>query len=362
MEDYGEYVELLRQMVSIPSPSFEEQGVLGLLCSFFEKKGLPYRIDRGNLISVCSGFDPSRKTLVLDAHIDTVPAAKGYTRDPFDPGKDEQTVWGLGSNDDGGSVVSMIAAFRHFFNSPLSFNLALALTVQEERSGSDGACYLYSPEGPLGGGGDFEADWVIVGEPTGMKAATSERGLLVIDGTAHGVSGHAARGEGVNALYIALDDISMLRSFRFPRISPRMGEVAMNVTMISCGTAHNVIPDKCTFTVDIRPTEQYSNEEILSILARNCRSTLKARNLSNRSSSVKDDSPLLKTAEALGIETFSSPTTSDWMRIDADCIKMGPGESSRSHRSDEFIKVSEITTAIQTYIKFINTFNGNTLE
>lgn len=362
MEDYGEYIGLLRQMVSIPSPSFEEKGVLELLCSFFDERNLPYRIERGNLIAICRGFDDSKKTLVLDAHIDTVPVSQGYTRDPFDPGKDAQTVWGLGANDDGGSVVSMIAAFRHFFDSQLSFNLVLALTVEEERSGENGACYLYSADGPLGAEGELKADWVIVGEPTGMKAATSERGLLVLDGLAEGVSGHAARGEGVNALYIALDDIAALRNYKFERISPRMGEVAMNVTMISCGTAHNVIPDKCTFTVDIRPTEQYSNEEILSMLQQECRSSLKARNLSNRSSATKEDSPLLKTIEALGIETFSSPTTSDWMRIDADCIKMGPGESSRSHRSDEFIKISEIETAIQTYIKFISTFDGNTLE
>lgn len=234
--------------------------------------------------------------------------------------------------------------------------------MEEERSGENGACYLYSADGPLGAEGDLRADWVIVGEPTGMKAATSERGLLVLDGLAEGVSGHAARGEGVNALYIALDDIAALRNYKFERISPRMGEVAMNVTMISSGTAHNVIPDKCTFTVDIRPTEQYSNEQILALLQQECRSSLKARKLSNRSSATKEDSPLLKTIEALGIETFSSPTTSDWMRIDADCIKMGPGESSRSHRSDEFIKISEIETAIQTYIKFISTFDGNTLE
>ena len=187
-----------------------------------------------------------------------------------------------------------------------------------------------------------------------MKAATSERGLLVIDATAHGVSGHAARNEGENALYIAMEDIARMRNHEFSKISPRMGKVNLNVTQINAGTAHNVIPDRCDFVVDIRPTEQYTNEEILTELQSICRSGLKPRNLANRSSATLDDSPLQKAVEALGIETFSSPTTSDWMRIGCDAIKMGPGESSRSHKKNEFVFVSEISNAIETYIEFIN--------
>ena len=197
-------------------------------------------------------------------------------------------------------------------------------------------------------------DLAIVGEPTGMKAATAERGLLVIDAAAHGVSGHAARNEGENALYIALEDIEKLRNHEFSRISPRMGKVNLNVTQIKAGTAHNVIPDRCDFVIDIRPTEQYTNEEILKELESICRSELKPRNLTNRSSATFTDSPLQKTAEALGIETFSSPTTSDWMRINCDAIKMGPGNSNRSHRKDEFVFISEIEGGIRTYIEFIN--------
>ncbi|MBR2064379.1 MAG: peptidase dimerization domain-containing protein, partial [Bacteroidales bacterium] len=188
---------------------------------------------------------------------------------------------------------------------------------------------------------------------TGMKAATSERGLLVIDATAHGVSGHAARNEGINAIDIALDDIQALKSHVFDRISPRMGKVNLNVTQINAGTAHNVIPDTCTFVIDIRPTEQYTNEEILKELQDICKSDLKPRNLSNRSSATRDNSPLQRTAEEMGIETFSSPTTSDWMRIDCDAIKMGPGESSRSHKKDEFVFVKEIEDGIKKYIEFI---------
>jgi acetylornithine deacetylase len=226
-------------------------------------------------------------------------------------------------------------------------NLILVLTCEEERSGKNGMTGLW-PEL------ESKVDLAIIGEPTGMKAATSERGLLVIDATANGTSGHAARNEGKNALYIALEDINRLREHTFSRISPRMGKVNLNVTQISAGTAHNVIPDRCDFVIDIRPTEQYTNEDILIELQNICKSELRPRNLANRSSATVEDSPLQKAAEALDIETFSSPTTSDWMRVSCDAIKMGPGESARSHRKDEYVLVEEIRNGIETYIEFIN--------
>lgn len=233
-------------------------------------------------------------------------------------------------------------------------NLVLALTCEEERSGKGGMTRLW-PDVLA----KLEASqkYAIIGEPTGMKAATSERGLLVIDAEAKGKSGHAARNEGENAIYIALEDIERLRNHEFSRISPRMGKVNLNVTQVNAGTAHNVIPDRCTFVTDIRPTEQYTNEEILTELRSICRSTLTARNLTNRSSATYPDSPLQEAAERLGIETFSSPTTSDWMRIGCDAIKMGPGDSSRSHKRNEFVLVSEIRNGIRTYIEFINTIS-----
>lgn len=228
--------------------------------------------------------------------------------------------------------------------------------AQDRIPGSDG-----SKNG--GGAGDngetvriCPPDWAIIGEPTGMKAAIAERGLLVIDGLAEGVSGHAAREEGVNALYIAMDDIRTLRDFNFSRISPLMGTVKLTVTQINAGTVHNVVPDRCSFVVDIRPTEQYTNAEILAMLQSECRSTLTARNLKNRSSATAPDSPLSGCAEALGIETFVSPTTSDWMRIGCDAIKMGPGDSARSHRKDEYVTVGEIRDGIAKYIGFIKKF------
>ena len=356
-------LELLRQMVRVPSVSFEEEAVRGLICGALERWGVPFTVARGNIVARSEGYDPSRPTLVLDAHIDTVPPCSGYTRDPFDPGTDADRIWGLGSNDDGGSVAAMVACFRELRSASLPFNLLLALCCEEERSGADGAAWLYSPEGLLATDPSFGLPrWAIVGEPTGLRAATSERGLLVLDGEAHGVAGHAARGEGVNALYIALDDIAALRAHRFAKVSPVTGEVRLNVTQIASGTAHNVIPDVCRFVVDVRPTEMYYNAELLDELQAICRSTLVPRNLSNRSSASFAGSPLVRTVEQLGLETFSSPTTSDWMRMGCDAVKLGPGESSRSHRPDEYILCDEIAAAVGVYTDIINNIHGNTLE
>ena len=376
----AEAVELLREMVAIPSPSFSESAVCGHISGWMSDHGIEHeRI--GNNIVAEHITDPSKPTLMLCAHIDTVSPSEGYEFDPYEPHHDvaaeaisrmtglevgpEDIVAGLGSNDDGASVVSMIAAYRHFCSqgsmvstttASAIANIILVLSCEEERSGRNGMTGLWGKRLCRRGEeteGCTPVDLAIVGEPTGMKAATAERGLLVIDATAHGVSGHAARNEGENALYIALDDISRLRGHQFERVSERMGKVNLNVTQINAGTAHNVIPDRCGFVIDIRPTEKYTNEELLEELQGICRSGLKARNLANRSSATFSGSPLQRVAEKLGIETFSSPTTSDWMRISCDAVKMGPGESSRSHRPNEFVFVKEIEDGIRTYIDFI---------
>jgi acetylornithine deacetylase len=375
----AEAVELLREMVAIPSPSFHEDAVCSHISNWLTAKGVEHERVGNNIIAEHI-VAPSKPTLMLCAHIDTVDPCEGYTFDPYKPENcPTDMIQGLGSNDDGASAVSMIAAFRFFShtigsgagvkNNPShSFgagpspcgqggstvfntctttpNITLVLTCEEERSGKGGMTGLWGKR-------LNRIDYAIVGEPTGMKAATSERGLLVIDATAHGVSGHAARNEGKNALYIALEDIERLRKHEFTKVSPKMGRVNLNVTQINAGSAHNVIPDRCDFVIDIRPTEQYSNEEILQELQAICESELKPRNLANRSSATKEDSPLQKTAERMGIETFSSATTSDWMRITCDAIKMGPGESTRSHRKDEFVYIDEVRNAIETYIEFI---------
>ena len=360
-----ESVALLKEMIAIPSPSFKEDEVCSHICSWLASKGVGHERIGNNIIAEHI-TDPSLPTLMLCAHIDTVSPCEGYTFDPYKPeNSPEDVIQGLGSNDDGASAVSMIAAYRYYngvvlrtIDNPNRLpNIVLVLSAEEERSGKDGMTGLWGKrihkKGDVIEGGTA-IDFAIVGEPTGMKAATSERGLLVIDATAYGVSGHAARNEGENALYIALEDIGKIRRHVFARKSPLMGNVNVNVTQINAGTAHNVIPDRCDFVIDIRPTEQYTNEEIQKELQDICSSVLKPRNLANRSSATYEDSPLQKVAETLGIETFSSPTTSDWMRITCDAIKMGPGESSRSHKKDEFVFVSEIREGIETYIEFIN--------
>ena len=384
-------VQLLKEIIAIPSPSFEEDAVCGHISQWLDSHGIEHKRIGNNIIAEHI-VDPGRPMLMMCAHIDTVSPSPEYSFDPYRPENcPEDMVQGLGSNDDGASVVSMIGAYRYLcgsghagrgiqnnpsqaslgpspcgqggstvLNTPASMasnsstNIILVLTCEEERSGKNGMTGLW-PELK------DKVDYAIVGEPTGMKAATAERGLLVIDATAHGIAGHAARNEGRNALYIALEDIEKLRKHEFSRISPRMGKVNLNVTQINAGSAHNVIPDRCDFVIDIRPTEQYTNEEILKVLQDICESELKPRNLANRSSATSENSPLQKTAERLGIGTFSSPTTSDWMRITCDAVKMGPGDSSRSHKKDEFVFVEEIRNAIQTYIDFINNYE-HTLE
>jgi acetylornithine deacetylase len=369
----AESVELLKDMVAIKSPSFEEDAVCSHICEWMSQKDIRHRRIGNNIIAEHI-IDAEKPVLMLCAHIDTVSPSPDYSFDPYNPDyekaaesvslllgkhvKPDEIVAGLGSNDDGASVVTMIAVYRYFTErhvvSPKETekhpNMILVLTCEEERSGKNGMTGLW-PELSK------KVTHAIIGEPTGMKCATSERGLLVIDAEAHGKSGHAARNEGENALYIALEDIERLRKHEFAKISPRMGKVNLNVTQINAGTAHNVIPDRCTFVIDIRPTEQYTNEEILEELKSICRSELKPRNLQNRSSATHEDSRLQKIVEDLGIETFSSPTTSDWMRIGCDAIKMGPGESQRSHRKDEYVTVEEIEKGINTFINTITIFN-----
>lgn len=374
----SESIALLKEMIAIESPSFEEERVCSHISGWLSDKGVTHeRV--GNNIIAGHIVDESRPTMMLCAHIDTVAASPDYGFDPYKPDYQRAAevissirgesltvsdiVAGLGSNDDGASVVAMIAAFRYLSGTPTTEqrhhpNIILVLTCEEERSGKNGMTGLWGSRlcsRAEAKEGCIPVDFAIVGEPTGMKAAITERGLLVIDATAHGVSGHAARNEGKNALYMALEDIDRLRRHEFERVSARMGRVNLNVTQINARTAHNVIPDRCDFVIDIRPTEKYSNEELLKELQGICTSELRPRNLANRSSATFEDSPLQKAAESLGIGTFSSPTTSDWMRITCDAIKMGPGESARSHKKDEYVLVSEIADGIRTYIEFINT-------
>lgn len=339
--------ELLRKLISHRSFSGEENVRSDFLMSYFQEKGISVERIGNNLVLRQSHRDSTKPTLMLNSHLDTVQPASSYSFDPFTPPVSDTHIYGLGSNDAGASLVSMITCFLHFYEKKLPVNLILALSTEEENSGAGGMRTLWQKL-------QDEVDMAIIGEPTGMKAAVAERGLLVIDGEAKGTSGHAAREEGVNALYIALEDIEVLRSVKFPKISPVMGEVKLTVTQIHAGTQHNVTPDRCHFVVDIRPTELYTNQEIMDILQPKVKSTLRARSLINRSSATPAGHPLLQCAERLAIETYTSPTTSDWMRITCPALKMGPGESARSHQADEFILIEELEKGIEGYIAFIS--------
>lgn len=360
-------VENLKRMLCIPSVSFEEEKRSGFLFDYLQERAmkldsLQKRDDRivvgkleNNIILYRDNFSKEKQTLMLNSHIDTVAPAPTYSFDPFAPFEKDGCIYGLGSNDDGGSVVSQIEAFFYLNGErdndavapeDLNVNLMLVLTAEEERSGSNGMAKIVSELDP-------HPTCAIIGEPTGMQAAIAERGLLVLDGTAEGVSGHAARNEGVNALYIALDDINILRNYRFGKKSPLMGDVKLTVTQLNCGTTHNVVPAEARFVVDIRPTEQYGNSEILALLQKEVKSRLVARNLKNRSSVTPSEHILMETVRKMGIETQISATTSDWMKIPWPAIKMGPGDSARSHKADEFIKIQEIEDAIKGYINFI---------
>lgn len=337
-------VELLRQILAIPSLSGEEEKRADFLTGFLQSQGLSVRRVKNNILARVDCSDSNAPVLMLNSHLDTVRPVGTYSSLPTS----EDCVPGLGSNDAGGALVSMIATALHFHRyKTLDFNLLLLISAEEETSGKNGMSLAISEVGRV--------DCAIIGEPTMMRAAIGERGLLVLDGLAQGVSGHAARNEGVNAIYIALDDIVTLRNYRFHRLSPLMGEVKISVTQITAGTQHNVVPDECRFVVDVRPTDVYSNEEIWHELQNVVKSTLTPRSLRNRSSATPVGHPLAECARALGIETYISPTTSDWMRIgNIPAIKMGPGDSARSHTANEYITITEIESGIAGYIDFLN--------
>ncbi|MBO7269371.1 MAG: M20/M25/M40 family metallo-hydrolase [Bacteroidales bacterium] len=363
--------DLLKEMIAIPSTSFKEEKVADFLFARLSEragrlndrhktvgKSGEIVVERfaNNIVLYRTDFASDKETLMLNSHIDTVEPAATYTFDPFSPFEKDGCIYGLGSNDDGGSVVSQINAFFYLNGErigaepvapeELNVNLMLVLSAEEERSGQNGMSKFVE---------EFHIQPIcaLIGEPTGMEAAIAERGLLVLDGCATGVSGHAARNEGVNALYIALDDIQRLRNFEFAKKSPLMGDVKLTVTQLNCGTVHNVVPDKATFVVDIRPTEQYDNREILDMLQKEVKSELVARNLKNRSSATPQEHLLMKTVEKLQIPVQISATTSDWMKFPRPAVKMGPGLSARSHKADEFIRIEELAGGIEGYINFI---------
>ncbi|MDR2562913.1 MAG: M20 family metallo-hydrolase [Prevotellaceae bacterium] len=344
----NEAIELLKQLIATPSFSKEEDATADIIFDFLQKKSLAPQRLKNNVWVSSPDFNPLKPVLLLNSHHDTVRPAASYTCDPFEPTIKDGKLFGLGSNDAGASVVSLIQTFCQIYNKPSTYNLILAISAEEEISGENGLALLL-PRLPL-------IDCAIVGEPTQMKAAIAERGLMVLDCTARGVSGHAARNEGDNALYRAADDLAWFRSFSFPKKSPLMGEVKMTVTQIAAGTQHNVIPDECRFVVDVRPTDVYSNEEILTIIRSGVQSEVRPRSTRHKASAISEDHYLVQTAVAMDIPLFISPTTSDIVRMNFPAIKMGVGDSARSHQADEFVYISEIEEGIKKYIEFVQQF------
>lgn len=338
-------IELLQQLIETPSLSRQESATADLIQQFLEQKGIPYQRFQNNIVAKTANWSEQKPVLLLNSHHDTVKPAKGWQRDPFKANLEGDQLFGLGSNDAGASLVSLIVTFCFFYEKELPVNLVLAATAEEEISGPNGIASVL-PE--LG-----EIDAAIVGEPTQMRLAIAERGLMVVDGEAIGKSGHAARSEGINALYIAVEDIRKIRDYHFEKVSDLLGPTKATVTQIQAGSQHNVVPDSCTFVIDVRTNERYSNEEAFKLLDSLTESNLKARSYRLNSSSIKLNHPLVKSGLAMGKATYASPTLSDQALMPFPSLKMGPGKSERSHTADEFIYLAEIKAGIEDYIQLI---------
>ena len=339
-------VELLKALIETPSVSRNEENAANLLASYLDKWQLPYGREANNLWVGCPDWQNDRPTIMLNAHIDTVKPVSTWTRDPYKASQEGDILYGLGSNDCGGGLVSRLQTYRIMLNKPRNYNILWVASAEEEVSGSNGFSRVLSRLPNI--------DVAIVGEPTGMQPAIAEKGLMVIDGYADGVSGHAARNEGVNAIYEALDDLVWLRDYRFRKVSPLLGETKMTVTVVEAGTQHNVIPDSLHFVIDIRTNEYYQNEFVFAFLQKHMkRCELKARSFRLHSSSIAENHPLVKRCVNLGLKPFGSPTLSDQALMPFPSFKLGPGESSRSHSADEYICISELEQALETYLKII---------
>ena len=344
---------LLDKLIATPSHSREENAVADILEAFLRDKGIDVQRIYNNVWAKNANFDSRKPTLLLNSHHDTVKPSLAYTVDPYTPLHADGKIFGLGSNDAGASLVALTAAFCNNYYSELSYNLVLALTAEEEVMGEKGMRAMLPEFERLG----IKIDMALVGEPTGMDAAVGERGLLVFDATVHGVRGHAARNEGENALYKAIEDIERLRNYRFERCSELLGDINIAVTMISAGLQHNVVPDECKFVVDVRTTDAYTNEETVELLQSVVECEMVPRSTRVRASAIGSEHPLVKAAVAMGRATFVSPTTSDMALMPFPSLKMGVGESARSHSADEFVFESEIVEGVALYDIFINELN-----
>ena len=334
-------VQLLKKLIATPSVSRNEKDAADIMEQTIRSYGFEPQREANNLWIIDPHYDESRPTLLLNAHIDTVKPVASWSREPFSPDVEDGVLYGLGSNDCGGGLCSLLQIFRMLTEKPQSYNLIYLASAEEEVSGKDGITRAL-PLLP-------HIDLAIVGEPTGMNPAVAEKGLMVLDVIAHGKSGHAARNEGVNAIYEALDDMRWIRDYKFEKVSEFLGPTKMTLTVVNAGTQHNVIPDKCTMLVDIRTNEFYDNEEVYEFIRQHLKSEVKAHSFRLKSSRIDPDHPLIRKCITMGMKPFGSPTLSDQALMHFPSFKLGPGESSRSHSANEFIRISEIRDAIAKY-------------
>jgi len=359
-ELYNDALNLLQELISIPSFSKEENKTADAIENFLQLKNTTTNRLLNNVWCTNKFFNKDKPTILLNSHHDTVKPNKQYTHNPFEPAIEDGKLFGLGSNDAGGCLVSLIATFIHFYHQQnLKYNLVLAATAEEEISGKDGIEKLLKEDSfssATGFSNSLLGDgWCgIIGEPTLMNMAVAEKGLLVLDCTAHGKAGHAAREEGDNAIYKAVKDIEWFSNYKFDKISDLLGSNKMSVTIINAGSQHNVVPSECTFTVDIRVNELYTFDEVISIIQQNIQSEIAPRSLRLRSTNIELNHPLVKAGIDLERKYYGSPTTSDKALMPFPALKMGPGDSARSHSADEFIFVDEIKEGIELYIQLLN--------
>ena len=345
-EELREFITLLEALIALPSPSGEEEGTARCLEGFFADRRIPVQRIANNLIVRNRHFDAGKMSILLNSHHDTVRPNPGWRRDPFCPSIEDGRLYGLGSNDAGASLVTLISSFLHYYDSEnLPFNLILIASSEEENSGARGMeLALTAIDPPL---------FAIVGEPTGMHMAIAEKGLMVLDCTAEGRSGHAAREEGINAIYEAMSHIQWFRSYRFPRESPFLGPVKMTVTQVQAGTQHNVVPEICRFVVDVRTTDAYSNGEVLDIIRNHVQCRVQPRSTRLQPSGIPADHPLVLAASHLEIPTYGSPTCSDQALMNFPSVKIGPGDSARSHTADEYVGLDELEEGLRIYRRLL---------
>ena len=341
-------IALLKSLIACPSFSKEEDKTAQIIANFLSERNIPYSLKINNIWARNQLYNKDLPNILLNSHHDTVKPNANWTLNPFEPIEKDGKLYGLGSNDAGASLVSLLAVFLYFYyRTDLKYNLIFVASAEEEITGINGLELLFK-ENKLP---NFE--FAIVGEPTQMQMAIAEKGLMVVDCTCHGKAGHAAREEGENAIYKAVEDINWIKNYKFSKVSDLLGPVKLSATIINAGTQHNVVPDTCTYTIDVRINDLYTLDEVLDILKQNLNAEIKPRSMRLKPSHIDPEHPIVLSGKKMGLTTFGSPTTSDQAVIPYPSLKMGPGHSARSHTADEFIYLQEITEGIDTYIKLL---------